>query len=30
MRRYLYFSYRDVAANPTEKTKGASVRCVKY
>jgi uncharacterized protein (TIGR02145 family)/uncharacterized repeat protein (TIGR02543 family) len=30
MRRYLYFSYRDVAANPTEKTKGASVRCVRY
>jgi uncharacterized protein (TIGR02145 family) len=30
MRRYMYFSYRDVAANPTEKTKGASVRCVRY
>jgi uncharacterized protein (TIGR02145 family) len=30
MRRYLYFSYRDVAANPTEKSKGASVRCVRY
>jgi len=30
MRRYMYFSYRDVAANPTEKAKGGSVRCVRY
>ncbi len=30
MRRYLYFSYRDVAANTTDKGNGLSVRCVRY